>query len=210
MAATDHTAQRAPRGRGRRVRRRVRRQCAAPGQAAGSLIPHARAMRPLVIAMIETPFGAPAMAAAGVGDRSPARDGPTRRGAVGVAAITRNTHRERAVTEAADLLPKGYVHVGAAARSDWTQRSNRGTKDDCLGLSEHRGGHRGSGGAKLQALTASTRPTAYAASAVQHNSQRTTTKRLWTLPQPYFFFRRPETKNNYTTVGEIRAVSDER
>ena len=47
-----------------------------------------------------------------------------------MAAITRDADRKEAVAEPADLLAKRRVHdVGAAARSDWTRRANRGTRD---------------------------------------------------------------------------------
>src|SRR5262249_49070305 len=61
-------------------------------------------------------------------DRSRTRDGATRRGAVRMAAITCGTNGKRPVTEPAGLLAKGYVHVGAAAHSDWTRGQNRDTK----------------------------------------------------------------------------------
>jgi hypothetical protein len=130
LAAADHTSQRARQGRGRRIRRRVGQECARRRGATGSLIPHACAIRPLVIAMIEAPFGAPAMAPAGARDRSAPRDATTCRGAVRVPSITRDTNREEPVAEAAGFLAKGRVHdVGAAARTDWTRRPNRGTRE---------------------------------------------------------------------------------
>src|SRR5712691_10824323 len=92
FAAADHTSQRARQGRGRRsIRRRVSGQCDRQCQAGGSLIPHARAIRALVIAMIEAPFEALAMPSTCGRDRTPARDGATRCGAVRMAAITGGT-----------------------------------------------------------------------------------------------------------------------
>ena len=78
--ATDHAAQRTHQGRGRHpIRRRVGRQCGERDGVRGSLIPHAGAVRPLVIAMIEAPFGTPPMALARRADRGAAGRRPTRR-----------------------------------------------------------------------------------------------------------------------------------
>jgi hypothetical protein len=129
--ATDHATQRARQGRGRhRVRRRVRGQCGEGGGAVGSLIPHARSVRALVIAMIETAFGTLTMALPRGLDRCAPGRNPTRRRAIGVAAITRDTDRKEAVAAAADFLAKRRVHdIDAAARFDWTRRRNRGTRE---------------------------------------------------------------------------------
>ena len=77
-----------------------------------------------------------------------ARGGATRRRAIRVAAITRRADREEAIAAPTDFLAKRRVHdVGAAARSDWTRRVKPWhNRDDRLGPSEHRGGHRGPGG----------------------------------------------------------------
>lgn len=97
----------------------------------GSLIAHAGAVGALVIAMIEAPFGAATMALLGRTDRVTARRRTTCRRAIGVAAITRGTDREGSITASADFLAKRRIHnVGAAARFDWTRRSNRGTRED--------------------------------------------------------------------------------
>ena len=63
--------------------------------AAGSLIPHAGAIRALMIAMIEAAFGTAPMALARGADRSPARGRATRRRAIRVAAITRRRRSQR-------------------------------------------------------------------------------------------------------------------
>jgi len=155
FGAADHTAQRARQGRSRRsIRRRVREQCDRRCRGAGSLIPHAGAIRALVITMIEAAFRAAPMPAARGADRVVTGGHPTRRRAIRVAPITRRADREEAVAAPADFLAKRRVHVGAAAHSNWT-RSEIVTQETATGLgpSEHRGGHRGSGGAKLQALT---------------------------------------------------------
>jgi hypothetical protein len=65
-------------------------------------------------------------------DRAAAREPTTGRRAVRVPAIARHTNRERAVTEPTDLVAKGYVHVGAAAHSDWTAGRNRDTTSSDL------------------------------------------------------------------------------
>jgi serine/threonine protein kinase len=58
-----------------------------------------------------------------------ARRRATRRRAVRVPAITRRADRKQPVAAPADFLAKRRVHdVGAAARFDWTRRSNRGTR----------------------------------------------------------------------------------
>ena len=47
-----------------------------------------------------------------------------------MAAITRGANREESIAAATDLLAKRRIHdVEAAARFDWTQRSNRGTRE---------------------------------------------------------------------------------
>ena len=129
--ATDHATQRARQGRGRRrVRRRVRGQCDEGGGAVGSLIPHARPVRALVIAMIETAFGTLTMALPRRLDRCAPCRRSTHRRAIRMAAITRDTDRKEAVAAAADFLAKRRVHdVDAAARFDWTRRRNRGTTE---------------------------------------------------------------------------------
>ena len=67
-----------------------------------------------------------------------ARRGPTRdarrratgRRAIRVAAITRGADREESIAAATDFLAKRRIHdVEAAARFDWTRRSNRGTRE---------------------------------------------------------------------------------
>jgi len=129
FAAADHTAQRADQGRGRRsIRRRVSRQCAWRCGPAGSLIPHAGAIRALVIPMIEPAFRTETMAPARRSDRVVAGGSATRARAIRMATITRRADREEAVTTAAGFLAKRRVHdVGAASRADWTRPSNHGT-----------------------------------------------------------------------------------
>jgi hypothetical protein len=47
-----------------------------------------------------------------------------------MAPITRRADREEAVAATASFLAKRRVHhVGATTRSDWTRRSNRGTRE---------------------------------------------------------------------------------
>jgi len=95
------------------------------------VIPHASAVRALVIAMIETPFRAAPMASArGAHTVLPGR-GATGRRAIRVAAITRRADREEAIAASTAFLMKWGVHdVEAAARFDWTLPLNRVTTAD--------------------------------------------------------------------------------
>ena len=129
--AADHTAQRARQGRGRpSIRHRVRGQCDKRRCGAGSLIPHAGAIRALVIPVIEAAFRTDPMAPARGADRGVAGGRATRRRAVRVAAIARRADREEAVAPPTGFLAKRRVHdVGAASRTDWTRRPNRGTRE---------------------------------------------------------------------------------
>ena len=129
--ATDHATQRARQGRGRHpIRRHVRRQCGESDHALGSVIPHAGAVRPLVIAVIEAAFGTATMALARRSHRRVAPRGATGRRAIRVTAITRHANRKDAIAATTDFLAKRRVHdVEAAARFDWTRRSNRGTRE---------------------------------------------------------------------------------
>jgi len=96
----------------------------------GSLIPHADAVGALVIAMIEAAFGTAAVTVAGGADRRAAGGRATRRRAIGVAAIAGAADREQSIAASTDFLAKRRIHgVGAAARFDWTRRSNRGTRE---------------------------------------------------------------------------------
>lgn len=96
----------------------------------GSLIPHAGAVRPLMVTMIETPFGTTPMTRTSGAHRVSTRGLATRRRAIGVAAIARRTDGEDAIATSTDLLAKRPVHdVDAAARFDWTRRVNRGTRE---------------------------------------------------------------------------------
>src|ERR1700682_2095136 len=80
LAAPDHTAPRAHQRRARRTTRRpVSVQAAALGRPAGSLIPHACAIRALMIPMIEAAFRTGSMSAAGGADRAAAARSATRR-----------------------------------------------------------------------------------------------------------------------------------
>jgi hypothetical protein len=129
LAATDHTARRPHQG-GARLRQRVRGQCGGGRVGLGSLIPHARAVRALMIAMIEPPFRAGPMAAPRRPHAFPSCRRPTAGGTIRLAAIAGAAEGERAVAAATGSLAKRSVHgVGAAARSDWTRRSNRGTTE---------------------------------------------------------------------------------
>ena len=187
LAATDHTASRTHQGRGRRsIRRRVSAQCAGRHWGGGSLIPHARPIRALMIAMIEAAFEAPAVAPARRPNRALARHGATGAGAVRVAAITGHADREDAVTATACLLAKRGVHgVGATAiRSDWTYSPNRGTTDRTATACWSPRSSRGSGGS-VRALTLSL------LSLRDHASTRPA-KRAWTVPRLWTHRTRPQ------------------
>ncbi len=164
FAAADQTAQRARQGRGRRsIRRRVSGQCGGGPVAAGSLIPHACAIRALVIAMVEAAFGTRPMPSACGTDRLLTGGCAARCRAIAVAPITGRANREEAVAPPARFLPQRRVHVDAARRTDWTCRSNRGTRDVTGSVVSEQS--RRSSRAwrwKLQALTASAAASAYA------------------------------------------------
>ena len=149
FAAADHAAQRARQGRGRQpIRRRVRGQCGEAAGARGSLIPHAGAIRALVIAMIEAAFGTAAMAPARGADRGVAGGRATRRRAIRVATITRARRSRRGGCSAGRFSGEAACprrRSGSALRLD-TALKPWHKRDDWLGPSEHRGGHRGSGG----------------------------------------------------------------
>ena len=96
----------------------------------GSLIPHAGAVRPLMVTVIEAPFGTPPMTRTCGAHRLSARGLATRRRAIDVAAIARRTDGEDTVATSTDFLAKRPVHdVDAAARFDWTRRPNRGRRE---------------------------------------------------------------------------------
>jgi len=96
------------RARGRTVPY-VEGQCEGEGGCAGSVIPHAGAMRPLMIPMIETPFRTAAVAGSRLVDCAMTRGDATGWRAVRLAAVTRDTDREDPVTAPAGLLTKGCV-----------------------------------------------------------------------------------------------------
>jgi hypothetical protein len=83
-----------------------------------------------VIAMIETAFGTALMALSGGADRRLARRHATRGRAIRMTAITRHADRKHAIAASTDFLAKRRIHdVEAAARFDWTRRSNRGRSE---------------------------------------------------------------------------------
>jgi len=82
-----------------------------------------------MIPVIEAAFGTHPVAPARGADRGEAGGRATGGRAIRVAAITRRADREEAVAPPAGFLAKRVHDVGAAARSDWTRRSNRGTRE---------------------------------------------------------------------------------
>ena len=147
--ATDHAAQRARQGRGRhQIRRRVRRQCGERDGALGSLIPHAGAVRALVIAMIEAAFGTAAMALARGADRrrgAPPRDTPASNTHGRDHTRRRSRRADCSVGRLSGEAARPRRRSGGALRLD-TARKPWHKRDDWLGPSKHRGGHRGPGG----------------------------------------------------------------
>ncbi len=190
FAAADHTAQRAHQGRGRRsIRRRVGGQCDGRCRGAGSLIPHAGAIRALVIPMIEAAFRTGPMAPARGADRGVPSGRTTRGRAIGVATITRRADREEAVAPPAGLLAKRRVHdVGAASRTDWTRRPNRGTRETTVSVRR-----------SIEAVTEGLEGSAPGPHLIRRSAQRTrpppsgpTRGRLWTLPELWTHRTRPQ------------------
>jgi hypothetical protein len=83
-----------------------------------------------MIAMIEAAFAALAMALARQAQRRVPGRGATSGGAIRMTAIARGADRKEAIAAATDFLAKRRIHdVEAAARFDWTRRSNRGTRE---------------------------------------------------------------------------------
>ena len=142
-----YSATRPPGARSASVRRRVSGQCGARTGARGSVIPHAGAIRPLMIAMIEAAFRAGPMALAGGAHRS-------RRAAVRHGDEQYAWPRSHDAQIAKRRLQRRQVfwRSGASTMSE-RRRASTGhgaqivaQRDDWLGPSEHRGGHRGPGG----------------------------------------------------------------
>lgn len=130
LPAADHTARHAHQERGRRRRRRrVSGQCGGSRAPGGSVIPHAGAIGALMIAMIEAPFRARAMAPPCHLQAGPAPRRPAPRRAIRVTAVARRANRERPAAPATGLLTERGVHgVGATTSPDWTSRPNHGTQ----------------------------------------------------------------------------------
>ena len=190
FAAADHTAQRARQGRGRpSIRHRVRGQCDKRRCGAGSLIPHAGAIRALVIPVIEAAFRTDPMAPARGADRGVAGGRATRRRAVRVAAIARRADREEAVAPPTGFLAKRRVHdVGAASRTDWTRRPNRGTRETT-----------GSVRRSIEAVTEGLEGSAPGPHLIRRSAQltrplraRSSRARPWTLPPLWTHRTRPQ------------------
>ena len=146
--ATDHATQRARQGRGRHpIRRRVRGQCGPPARG-GNWIPHAGAVRALVIAMIEAPFRTAPMTLAGRVDRRAAGRRATRL-LVEQYAWPRSHEAQIAKDDCSVDRFSGEA-ARPRRRSGGTLRLDTALKpwhkrDDWLGPSKHRGGHRGPG-----------------------------------------------------------------
>ena len=187
--AADHASQRARQGRGRRrIHRRVRRQCGGRRRPAGSLIPHAGAIRPLMVTMIEPAFRTLSVSPAGRLARPPTRHLATRRRAIGMASIAGRTNGERPIAEATDLLPERRVHdVGAAARFDWTRRANRGTRETTGSVAV------GASRWSPRVWRISSRPSLHSPHRAAYVTRRPgpNRDRPWTLPEPWTHRTRP-------------------
>lgn len=199
FAATDHTARR-PHAEGVRLRQRVRGQCGGRCKPGGRLIPHAGAIRALVIPVIEPAFGTGAMPAPRRAEAGMARGRPTRQRAIGVAAVTRGTDREGPAAPAAGFLAKRRVHgVGAAARFDWTRQAPPWhNRDDRLGRV---GASRWSTRVwrhQLQALTSFA-----AGRSVPDAGPRLQPRGLWTLSRLWTHRPRPQPLGNLAAEREI-------
>ncbi len=130
MATTDHASRRPHQGAGRhRIRRRVGGQCGGRRGRLGSLIPHARAIGALVIAMIQTAFGTRAMPSAGRAHRATTGRVPAGGRTIRLAAIARGADRQRAATAPTGLESQRGVHVVGTTALDWTAFRNRGTNE---------------------------------------------------------------------------------
>lgn len=78
--------------------------------------------------MVQTAFGAGAMAATGRARRGVARSRPARRRAIRVAAIARGADREGPATAPTGLESQRGVHVVGTTTPGWTAPRNRATK----------------------------------------------------------------------------------
>ena len=134
-AATDTTARRgAGDGRGdRRRRARLRdRECGADEGSRGSVIPHAAAdaIRPLMIAMVQSSFRRALMPRLGGAHAASTPRALTGRRAVRLTAITGGANGKQGTAGAAHLLAQRDVVQGvtsAAVTSPWTYARFRGT-----------------------------------------------------------------------------------
>jgi len=126
---------------------RPRGQCGEDEPVRGSVIRHAGAVRALVIAMIEAAFGTALIALSGSADRRLTRRRATRGRAIRVLAIAtrRSQRRDYSVDRLSDEAAHPRRRSSGALRLD-TARKPWHKRDDWLGPSKHRGGHRGSGG----------------------------------------------------------------
>src|SRR5229473_8165721 len=112
-----------------------------------------------------------------------------------MAAITGGTNGKRPVTEPAGLLAKRYVHVGAAAHSDWTCGRNRDTtsSDPSRSVGASRRSPRVWRG-KAPGPHLIRRPLSLRHVPRPHREPEQ--KRLWTLTQPWTHRTRPRLLGN--------------
>jgi len=141
---TDDAALRRP---WREPDRRHSGESAESMRAVGTLIHHAaaRAIGPLVVAMIEPPFRTLLVAPAGGTHAGPTTVGPACRGTIGVSPIAGRTNAKGLRTCSARAHPKRRLHEAAApsARPRPAAAVSGRMKGDWFGLPQRRVGHEG-------------------------------------------------------------------
>ena len=129
------------------------------------------------------------MPVAGGRDRALARGGATHQRAVRVAAIAGDADRKQAMTATAGFLAERDVHgVGAAGRSAWTSRPNRGTRETTASACWSPRASRGSGGSVRALTLGPTQPT--------RSRTVAPAKRPWTVARPWTHRTRPQPLGN--------------
>ena len=146
----------------------------APGSR-GSLIPHAGAIRPLVIAMIEPAFRTAAMALARGADRiagAPPRDTPVEQYAwprSHDAQIAKRPLQRRQIFWRSGVSTPSERRRASTGHGGQTVAQER---RPARSPSEHRGGHRGSGGINSRPSPHSPQSAAYATTAAPFKPRR--------------------------------------
>jgi hypothetical protein len=185
LAAADHTSQRARQGRGRRIRRRVGQECARRRGATGSLIPHAPAIerRRASLRQVAEQYACP---------RSHA------------------TQIANGRLQSRQILWRRGTSTSEPRRTPTGQRDETVTQQavTCLGPSEHRGGHRGSGGANSGPSPSSAAPSAYARPPEAVDADTLWTQR--TRPQGLQISQRTRDSHSAHRHSLVRSEEEER